>query len=177
MEELIRQAFLHVDVLGPHVQEGHYDLIGPNGELILPQVWETTVEPGWEISMHMWPMPEGSLATSPSPGHQFDPQHPASGRDGRRRGAGLPPHPPLPGWPPGASAPPSLGVGPLGDAEDSPEAQPLVVMPNVGSSRPSGSIDQKPRPSEVFLYRIAGSKPKSSGKRYFPSLARFGDAG
>ncbi|KUJ15580.1 uncharacterized protein LY89DRAFT_557269, partial [Mollisia scopiformis] len=45
MEELIKQAFLHVDVIGPHVQEGHYDLIGPNGEIILPQVWETMIEP------------------------------------------------------------------------------------------------------------------------------------
>src|SRR6266536_4822303 len=58
MEELIRQAFLHVEVIGPHVAEGHYDLVGPNGEIILPQVWETMVEPDWTITMHMWPMPE-----------------------------------------------------------------------------------------------------------------------
>jgi hypothetical protein len=38
MEELINQAFLHVDVVGPHVIHGHYDVIGPNGEIILPQV-------------------------------------------------------------------------------------------------------------------------------------------
>jgi hypothetical protein len=56
MEELIKQAFLHVDVIGPHVQEGHYDLIGPNGEIILPTVWEKVVEPDWAIAMHMWPM-------------------------------------------------------------------------------------------------------------------------
>ena len=58
MEDLIRQAFLHVDVIGPHVAEGHYDLVGPNGEIILPHVWETMVEPEWTITMHMWPMPE-----------------------------------------------------------------------------------------------------------------------
>ena len=62
VEELIKQAFLHVDVLGPHVNEGHYDLICSSGDLsgqiILPQVWETMVEPGWEVSMHMWPLPE-----------------------------------------------------------------------------------------------------------------------
>lgn len=57
MEELIRQAFLHVENIGPHVQEGHYDLLGPNGEIILPQVWETVVEPDWTVTMHMWPMP------------------------------------------------------------------------------------------------------------------------
>ena len=58
MEDLIRQAFLHVDIIGPHVAEGHYDLIGPNGEIILPGVWETVIEPDWTITMHMWPMPE-----------------------------------------------------------------------------------------------------------------------
>lgn len=58
MESLIRQAFHHVDVIGQHVQEGHYDLLGPDGEIILPQVWETMIKPDWEISMHMWPMPE-----------------------------------------------------------------------------------------------------------------------
>ena len=58
MESLIKRAFLHVDVIGAHVQEGHYDLMGPEGELILPQVWDAMVKPGWEVSMHMWPIPE-----------------------------------------------------------------------------------------------------------------------
>jgi hypothetical protein len=58
MEELIKQAFLHVDVLGEHVREGHYDLVGPDGEIILPQVWETMVQADWTITMHMWPLPE-----------------------------------------------------------------------------------------------------------------------
>ena len=58
MEDLIRQAFRHVEVIGPHVAEGHYDLVGPTGDIILPQVWETVVEPDWTITMHMWPMPE-----------------------------------------------------------------------------------------------------------------------
>jgi hypothetical protein len=58
VEELIRQALLHMEGLGPHVAEGHYDLIGPKGEIILPRVWETTIKPDWSISMHMWPMPE-----------------------------------------------------------------------------------------------------------------------
>jgi hypothetical protein len=82
MEELIRQAFLHVEGLGPHVAEGHYDLIGPNGEIILPRVWETTIEPDWAISMHMWPIPEPSKPPLPgrgvpslAPGHHFRANH------------------------------------------------------------------------------------------------------
>lgn len=67
MEELIRQAFLHVEVIGPHVAEGHYDLVGPNGDIILPQVWETVVEPDWTITMHMWPIPEKPKDETPPP--------------------------------------------------------------------------------------------------------------
>jgi hypothetical protein len=58
MESLIKQAFLHVDIIGSHVQEGHYDLMGPDGEIILPQVWDNMIKPDWEVSMHMWPLPE-----------------------------------------------------------------------------------------------------------------------
>jgi hypothetical protein len=58
MEELIRMAFSHVDVLASYVAAGQYDLIGPNGEIILPEVWETIIEPDWYITMHMWSMPE-----------------------------------------------------------------------------------------------------------------------
>ncbi|KAI2606571.1 hypothetical protein GGR54DRAFT_437965 [Hypoxylon sp. NC1633] len=56
IEELIKQAFIHVDVIGPHVQAGHYDLVGPTGDIILPQVWERVIEPDWQVTMHMWPM-------------------------------------------------------------------------------------------------------------------------
>ena len=40
--------------IGSEVRDGHYDLIGPHGEIILPQVWDTVIEPGLTISMHLW---------------------------------------------------------------------------------------------------------------------------
>ncbi|KAE9365823.1 hypothetical protein N431DRAFT_487728 [Stipitochalara longipes BDJ] len=58
VEELINQAFSHIDILDVHVNAGHYDLVGPSGEIILPAAWEAMVEPGWSVTMHMWPMPE-----------------------------------------------------------------------------------------------------------------------
>ncbi|KAF6223784.1 hypothetical protein HO173_013210 [Letharia columbiana] len=58
MEYLIKEAFLHVADLGPHVADGQYDLLGPKDEIIMPSIWESVVEPGWEITMHMWPIPE-----------------------------------------------------------------------------------------------------------------------
>jgi hypothetical protein len=67
MEELIKQAFLHVDVIGPHVHQGHYDLVSPDGEIVLPQVWDTIIEPGMAITMQMWPMPEPPPAHADTP--------------------------------------------------------------------------------------------------------------
>ncbi|KAK5684817.1 hypothetical protein LTS10_002892 [Elasticomyces elasticus] len=60
MEILIKQAFMPVarDFLSEHVHKGQYDLIGSDGQIILPQVWNTMVRPGEEVTMHMWPMPE-----------------------------------------------------------------------------------------------------------------------
>lgn len=54
MEELIRQASNHVGVMRPHVDDGHYDLVGSDGEIILPQLWESIVRPDTAVKMHMW---------------------------------------------------------------------------------------------------------------------------
>jgi hypothetical protein len=110
MEELIKQAFLHVDVIGPHVQAGHYDLIGPNGEIILPQVWDKVIEPDWAVTMQMWPMdrpgPAGHMGGRPGgmpvpggiPGHgrmQGFPMGMMRPGMGGHRGQGPPPPPHL----------------------------------------------------------------------------------
>jgi hypothetical protein len=65
MESLILQAFSHIDNLGQMVQDGHYDLIGPDNEIILPQIWETMVKPDMAIQMQMWPVPEKKKAPMP----------------------------------------------------------------------------------------------------------------
>lgn len=54
MEELIEQAMLHVEFIGDHVKQGHFDLLSPDGSVILPSVWEQFVEPGWFVTMRMW---------------------------------------------------------------------------------------------------------------------------
>ncbi|KAI6763928.1 hypothetical protein HG530_007717 [Fusarium avenaceum] len=56
MRELIEHAFIKVNVLGPRVMEGQYDLIGPNMEIILPSIWEQVIQPDWAVTMTMWPM-------------------------------------------------------------------------------------------------------------------------
>jgi len=67
MEELIRQAFEHVEEIGPHVQKGHYDLMGPDSGIIVPSAWDSTIEPDMKITMHMWPLPE-PIPLTPSDG-------------------------------------------------------------------------------------------------------------
>ncbi|KAI1942341.1 hypothetical protein LOZ57_005365 [Ophidiomyces ophidiicola] len=126
MEELIRQAFLHIDVLGQHVADGHYDLIGPNGDIILPQVWETVVEPDWSITMHMWPIPE-------------KPQEPE-----------VPPPPP----PPAEEAPPiPLVEVPIIEPQDSDffEAdEPFTLVPeDIGELPPPSTGSRKGRPAPI----------------------------
>lgn len=54
MEELVNQAFAGVEGLGPEVVAGQYGFIRGDGEIILPQVWESVVRPDSEISMRMW---------------------------------------------------------------------------------------------------------------------------
>ncbi|THY03991.1 hypothetical protein D6D01_10155, partial [Aureobasidium pullulans] len=64
MEGLIKQALVHIEHIGPHVADGHYHLLGPNNEIILPQVWEAVVQPGWDIKMELWPLPKSDKPTT-----------------------------------------------------------------------------------------------------------------
>lgn len=178
MEELIKQAFLHVDVIGPHVQEGHYDLIGPNGEIILPTVWEKVVEPDWSITMHMWPMDKTPLRSQMHPGMmppggvprpQHHPGHPpqaqrphghgggigaAFARPPSRAagGGGIPPPPP----PPGANWPGMQG-------RMRPGVEPVVLTAEPVKQGKSGRRDKAPT---GVLGWMAGTKPAKSGKKY-----------
>ncbi len=66
MEDLIKGAFLHAETIEPHVLAGHYDLLSPSGDTLLPALWENSVEPGWEVTMFLWPIegyqPLGSMS-------------------------------------------------------------------------------------------------------------------
>ncbi|EFY91540.1 putative kinetoplast-associated protein KAP [Metarhizium acridum CQMa 102] len=149
MEDLIKQAFQQVGVLGPHVQQGRYDLTGPNGEIILPSVWDKVVQPDWSITMTMWPMDANKPPVPKMPG--MDMPHMAAGRrhphsgnpvpvpqmvppQGRRPdmapGVGMPPPA---GWPPaGRRSGPSTGVNII-NVGPTPGAQ----AARSGTSKPS----------------------------------------
>ncbi|RMZ78209.1 hypothetical protein DV738_g4004, partial [Chaetothyriales sp. CBS 135597] len=67
MEGLINQAFQHIENLAEHVHSGHYDLLGPDKEIIMPQYWNQTIEPDMHITMMLWPLPEPKKEEEPEP--------------------------------------------------------------------------------------------------------------
>lgn len=121
MEGLINQAFVHIDSVGPHVLEGHYDLEGPEGELILKEIWDSTVQPGWQITMKMWPAEQirrGPAAVRMP--HNLSPEQAREWIHNHNRMRGRPPmmQPGVPmGRPPGPPVPPFAfapgGHGPM----------------------------------------------------------------
>lgn len=174
MEELIKQAFLHVDVIGPHVQAGHYDLLGPDGEIILPQVWDKVIEPDWAITMHMWPMDRR-------------PADPMAGR-GMPPGARIPGGGPMPGPHGGMPGmrPPGMGMGvrPGGIPMGGQHGPPPPPHPNVRpAGMPQGHHDPRiiavgpepkkpkkkaPKSSGGFLGFMAGKPPSKTKKSAKP---------
>jgi hypothetical protein len=180
MEGLIHQAFLHVDVIGNHVREGHYDLIGPDGEIILPQVWETMVKPDWGITMHMWPIPEPPKHDGPPPPGHLPPgieamithathaTHTTGKREkhGKKKkdrggmgglfGGGMPPPPPM--APPGAmmGGPPPGGIPP-----PPPMGAPgiMEVLPGDPGDQAASILGPERKKSKSSKKKAAGRNP------------------
>ncbi|KAF2118721.1 hypothetical protein BDV96DRAFT_568379 [Lophiotrema nucula] len=155
MEELINQAFLHVDVIGPHVHEGHYDLVGPSGEIILPQVWESMIQPDMAITMHMWPMPE-----APAPPKDV-PAPPSSNKS--------PPPPPPP--PPGTTIiPPAIEIVSSPKSREQGRKPPQRVNSWISSMPPPppppppppGASGHKAPPSSFTAWMGPGAKRTKS---------------
>ncbi|KAK4172856.1 hypothetical protein QBC36DRAFT_68346 [Triangularia setosa] len=149
MSDLIKQAFLHIEVLGPHVHQGRYDLISPSGEIILPTLWEKTIEPGWAVTMHMWPMDPlshrssgvGSVHQGPGPlgGPTQRPPPPSQGTSFR------PPTRPGNGMMPPASVGPRPGLS--GPWTHPPP--PNMPAPGQQGPYPKFSTNQPQRPVEL----------------------------
>ncbi|KUI69376.1 hypothetical protein VM1G_05433 [Cytospora mali] len=134
MRETIMEAFNDVAVIGPHVLEGHYDILSCNGDTILPGLWSSTIKPGDTVSMTMRrpipPLrryhgpPPFCLDTRDSKSGWLKGQHWAHIEKLRlqqrqrqacsmRRGLAGPPVPPDPLRSPGMGIPPPMPPGPL----------------------------------------------------------------
>ncbi|KAK3986141.1 hypothetical protein QBC44DRAFT_333870 [Cladorrhinum sp. PSN332] len=151
MNDMIKQAFLNMDVIGPHVEAGHFDLINEAGVIILPRCWTASVNPGSKITMHMWPMDK-----YPIPGVPRRPTGwPSAGAAMPRwpsgpSGGGLPMHPQ-------ARRPyfPRPAIGPrTGTAM--PNTGPPKAFPNMFSPHPLGPI----RPGQPVIPPASPPMPK-----------------
>ena len=160
MEDLIKQAFMQVDVLGPHVMEGHYDLIAPDGEIILPSVWEKVVQPDWSITMTMWPMDKMPPLGPQMPGgpNMHHGKHgpipvPPGMRPPMGGGPGMMRPPGMPGARmPGPGVPPPPGWGP-----DDMRPGGGMPVPNVVTVGPtSGKSSKHKKPSKDHGSGMAG---------------------
>ncbi|OJD33617.1 kinetoplast-associated protein kap [Diplodia corticola] len=87
MEDLVKQAFAFDVSACQYVYRGQYDLIGPDGAIILPILWATTVQPGWTVTMQISRLGLHTFDTSPSPRQRVPPfRDPWTGADiGRGR--------------------------------------------------------------------------------------------
>lgn len=56
MSKLVSAAVRIDDPNRRMVELGFYYLLGPDGSIILPSTWEEVIEPGWSLTIQMWPM-------------------------------------------------------------------------------------------------------------------------
>jgi len=92
MEAIIQRAFIQVHPFRQRVNDGRFDLIGPEDEVILPATWDAVIKPGWEITMLLSPI----SAQPPSPQPPRKPPAPGGRPPGggfRMRGGAGPPQP------------------------------------------------------------------------------------
>jgi hypothetical protein len=152
MSKLINQASEHIDALSPHVQSGHYDLIDPDGQIILPTLWDATVQPGCAVQQHLWPLPEGETEPKPPPPNPKRKKQPAQ-----------PPPPPPP--------PPGYGILNVDEVlrsipkKKKPPASGIVsLMPS--ATKPKPMSKEKPSPSPPL---------ESSSQQLPPDVVRIAD--
>lgn len=77
MKSAINRIFLMYPEWQSQIAFQRYDLIAPQGQVVLPQHWEDLIKPNWNILMKLWPFPPGISMTpiaTPIPAHlMFDP--------------------------------------------------------------------------------------------------------
>ena len=54
MENLIKRSFSHIESLNSQIFRGSYDILSPTGEIILPEIWDTVIKPGWVVELRFW---------------------------------------------------------------------------------------------------------------------------
>ena len=58
MEILIKRSFAHIESMNTDIFRGNYDVLGPTGEIILPEIWDAVIKPGWIVEVRLWDLTE-----------------------------------------------------------------------------------------------------------------------
>lgn len=165
MERLLNTAFDKVEIIGPHVVAGRYDLINENGDIILPRVWDDLVEPDWKITMHMWPMPVKQEASPQSPPPSPPPPPPEPATATASTSTTTPPSPgPVSGDPskvPRRLSTPNPSQTPSQDKSSA--SSPTPKTPSSGESDPLKKSISKDRQSSKSRKHKSGEAVKTAG--------------
>ena len=51
MEKMIKQTIGKAAVIGNYISGGEFDIRGPDGRCLVPQIWESSVKPGITLTM------------------------------------------------------------------------------------------------------------------------------
>ncbi len=54
MEHLIQRSFSQDESINSKIFRGSYDILSPTGEIILPELWDTVIKPGWTVELRTW---------------------------------------------------------------------------------------------------------------------------
>ena len=54
MENLIKHSFSQVESMNSKIFRGSYDILSPAGEIILPEIWDSVIKPGWVVELRFW---------------------------------------------------------------------------------------------------------------------------
>ena len=54
MEHLIQRSFSYDESINSKIFRGSYDILSPTGEIVLPEIWDTVIKPGWTVELRIW---------------------------------------------------------------------------------------------------------------------------
>lgn len=62
MKELISDCYRGED-MNTQLENDEFDMIGPDGSVILPRVWHSLVQPGFSVAIRMWSTPPSYISS------------------------------------------------------------------------------------------------------------------
>ncbi|CZR67057.1 uncharacterized protein PAC_16956 [Phialocephala subalpina] len=72
-DDIMKHTFRGSDMTGKAVQQGLYQLLDQHGTIILPQKWQSIIQPGSSLKLHIWQGPVLSKPLTPPPIRELSP--------------------------------------------------------------------------------------------------------